>query len=109
MSTYRCTECDATFPTLAKASRCHWGIGGVEEVTPRPLYEIAAEITADWKPVWFGAVPYVEAMGCLTSLDQMYGMESGRIIVSYFLSNAKLWRGDTAKRIKRELRAILDA
>jgi len=80
----------------------------MSDVATRPLYEIAAEITADWKPVWFGAVPYVEAMGCLTSLDQMYGMESGRIIVSYFLSNAKLWRGDVAKRVKRELRALLD-
>jgi len=78
-------------------------------VSDRPLYEIAAEITADWKPVWFGAVPYVEAMSCLTSLDQMYGMESGRTIVSYFLGNAKLWRGETARRVKHELRVMLDA
>lgn len=29
---WRCTECDATYPTFEAAARCHWGIGGVEEV-----------------------------------------------------------------------------
>ncbi len=30
--------------------------------TDRPLSVIAAEIAADWRPVWFGAVPYLRAM-----------------------------------------------
>ena len=71
----------------------------------RPLHEIAEEIVADWRPIWFGAVPYVEAMRCLNTLDDHYGEDSARTIVSYFLGNAKTWRGETARRIKAELRS----
>jgi hypothetical protein len=33
--------------------------------------------------------------------------EDGRTMVLYFLSNARSWRGDTAKAIKAELRGLL--
>lgn len=73
---------------------------------PRPLYVIAREIKQDWKRPYFGAVPYLQAMGSLTSIDSRYGLDSAKSVVLYFLANAGTWRGDTAKRIKKELKAL---
>ena len=74
--------------------------------TTRPLHEIAREIRKDWKKVYFGAKPYLDAMATLDSVDDNYGWDSGKSIVRYFLANASTWRGDTAKRIKAELKAM---
>ena len=86
----------------------------------RPLYEIASEIRKDWTKItidkngkekrgkiYFGAVPYLDAMACLTSINDNYGWDSGKSIVSYFLANASTWRGDVAKRIKAELKKMI--
>jgi hypothetical protein len=72
----------------------------------RPLYEIAAEIRRDWKKVNYAAKPYLDAMGSLTSIKDNYFMDSGKSIVLYFLSNAASWRGEVAKRVKAELKAM---
>lgn len=74
--------------------------------TARPLYEIANEIRKDWKKVYFGAKPYLDAMACLNSINDNYGWDSAKSIVLYFLGNASTWRGETAKRIKAELKAM---
>lgn len=73
---------------------------------PRPLAVIAAEIRADWKKVYYGAEPYLEAMGRLDKITDSYGDEPGWKMVVYFLSNASTWRGETARRIKAELNAM---
>lgn len=73
----------------------------------RPLYTIAREIRADWKKVSPYAAPYLQAMSYLNSVDDKYILDSGRSIVSYFLANAGSWRGETAKRIKAELKEML--
>ena len=73
----------------------------------RPLFEIAREIRKDWKNVSPYAAPYLSAMSCLNSVSDNYIMDSGRSIVSYFLANAGSWRGETAKRIKAELKAMV--
>jgi len=73
----------------------------------RPLYEIANDVYKDWKKVYFGAVPYLEAMSSLESINDNYGYDSGKSIVLYFLSNASTWRGEKAKAIKIELKSIL--
>ena len=73
----------------------------------RPLFEIAREIRKDWKNVSPYAAPYLQAMSCLNSVDDNYILDSGRSIVSYFLANAGSWRGETAKRIKAELKAMV--
>jgi DNA-directed RNA polymerase subunit RPC12/RpoP len=36
---YRCTECDKTYSLFAQAARCHWGIGGVEDVDDRTHFQ----------------------------------------------------------------------
>jgi hypothetical protein len=74
---------------------------------PRPLHEIAREIRSDWKPVDYSAKPYLEAMMDLENLDDKYGQDDGRYIVNYFLSNSGKWRGDTAKRVKAELKQMV--
>jgi len=73
----------------------------------RSLSSIAREIRADWKKPYFGAVPYLDAMLSLNSIDDEYYYDSGKSIVAYFLANAATYRGETAKRIKLELKAIL--
>ena len=75
--------------------------------TTRPLHEIAREIRKDWKNVHFGAKPYLDAMATLDSVNDNYGWDSGKTIVLYFLGNASTWRGETAKRIKAELKAMV--
>jgi hypothetical protein len=73
----------------------------------RSLAVIAREIRADWPRPYFGAVPYLGAMASLSSVNDKYIYDDGRTIVRYFLSNASAWRGDTARRIKAELKAML--
>jgi hypothetical protein len=73
---------------------------------PRTLRAIAREIRADWKNVYFGAVPYLEAMEQLDSVDDQFFAEDGKTQVLYFLSNAQTWRGDTARRVKAELKKM---
>lgn len=75
--------------------------------TPRPLYTIAADIRRDWKNVNYAAKPYLEAMSGLDAISDQFGMDSGHGIVAYFLGNASSWRGDKAKAIKAELKAML--
>lgn len=73
----------------------------------RSLYHIAAEIRAVWPKVYFGAEPYLTAMASLDRITDRYFEDSADSIVRYFLSNAKTWRGEHARRIKAELRGIL--
>jgi hypothetical protein len=75
--------------------------------TPRPLYTIAHEIQRDWKNVNYAAKPYLAAMAGLTSAKDQYGFDSGKSIITYFLSNAGSWRGEIAKKIKAELKAMI--
>jgi hypothetical protein len=69
------------------------------------LSAIAAEVRKNWPKVYFGAVPYLDAMATLDNVKQNYGMDSGESIVAYFLANASTFRGPVAKEIKKELKA----
>ena len=73
----------------------------------RPLYEIVGEIRRDWAKPFFGAVPYLDALGMLDKMDEMYGCDSADMIVAYFLANATGWRGEVARRVKAELKEML--
>lgn len=73
---------------------------------PRPIHEIARDVRRDWKKVYFGAEPYLEAMESLDSVADSYGADSAASIIRYFLANANGWRGPTAKAIKAELNSI---
>lgn len=77
------------------------------KVQNRPLYEIVRDIRKDWKNPYFGAKPYLDAMATLDSINDNYGWDSADSIVRYFLGNASTWRGETAKAIKKELKAMV--
>jgi hypothetical protein len=79
---------------------------------PRPIHVIAREITRVWRDkdgnskVYFGAVPYLQAMHGLSDITDTYGYDDAKDVVMYFLSNASTWRGEDAKRIKQELKKM---
>lgn len=74
--------------------------------TVRPIYEIAGEIRRHWKKVYFGAVPYLDAMSTLDSITDSYGQDSAKSIIIYFLSNATTFKGEDARRLKAELKKV---
>jgi hypothetical protein len=74
----------------------------------RELNEIAQEIKKDWgAKVNYGAVPYLDAMTQLRTVDDMFINDTADSVVRYFLSNARSWRGEVAKRVKKELNEML--
>jgi len=73
----------------------------------RTLGAIARDIRTHWVKPYFGAVPYLQAMATLGGLDDKYGLDDARSIARYFLANAGAWRGEDARRIKAELKAML--
>ena len=72
----------------------------------RNLSDIAKDIRSNWKNVYFGAEPYLQAMEQIHSpeTDAPYLFEDAQTQVMYFLANAQCWRGETAKKIKKELK-----
>lgn len=77
----------------------------------RSLSDIALDIQRDYrskgKAVYYAAAPYVDAMRVLDTLDGYYMHESAERVVITALINLGTWRGDTAQRVKRELRVML--
>lgn len=77
----------------------------------RPIYEIAREIRKDYaqqgKQVYFGAVPYLEAAASLTHMSDKYICDDASNVLMYLLSNLQTWRGDTARRVKAEIKSML--
>lgn len=78
-----------------------------DTITTRPLHVIAREIKRVWAKPYFGAVPYLDAMLSLGSIKDNFYADSGKSVVIYFLANANTWRGDDARRIKAELKGML--
>lgn len=78
-------------------------------MTTRSIRAIALEVKANWAKPYYGAEPYLDAMLTLNTLQDQYGFDSAKSIVTYFLANAKTWRGETARRIKAELNGMLKA
>jgi hypothetical protein len=73
----------------------------------RLLSIIALDVYIDWKNISPHALPYLQAMRKLDTIDDKFGIEYGSEIVTRFLGNAGTWRGTKAKEIKLELQTIL--
>jgi hypothetical protein len=73
----------------------------------RPISTIARDISRDWTKPYFGAVPYLDAMRHVNDISDKYYCDSAESVVRYFLANAGQWRGDKARTIKAELKAML--
>ena len=77
-------------------------------VPVRSIEVIANEIRKDWgAKVHYAARPYLQAMYGLNSISDNYGCDSAKSVIAYFLSNASTWQGETARRIKKELNAMI--
>lgn len=76
---------------------------------PRRICDVARDIRAAWPKPYFGAVPYLEAMARLEGPRDMFGADSARSIVLYFLSNASTFRGEKARALKAELKGLINA
>jgi hypothetical protein len=73
----------------------------------RQVNTIAREILNHWKKPYFGAMPYLQAMLNLHTVNDMYMYDDGKSIVRYFLANASTFKGEDAKRLKLELKSML--
>lgn len=73
----------------------------------RPLRVIARDIADNWPKVNYAAEPYLNAMRDLDYIDTTYYQDNAESVVRYFLSNATTWRGEDARRVKAELKAML--
>lgn len=83
-----------------------------KKADPRPICVIAEEIKATWgqgsmSNIDYGAKPYLSAMCCLKSINDDYGADDAQSIIMYFLANATKWKGEEARRIKKELNDLL--
>lgn len=74
---------------------------------PENIAEIALMVRKDWKNVYFGAVPYLDAMGSLNSVNDNFYEDSASSIINYFLSNATTWRGEVARAVKAKLKQLV--
>ena len=73
----------------------------------RLICDIHDDIKRDWRKVNYAAVPYLQAMRYLGSINDNYGLDPGYEIISRFLCNASTWRGPVARKIKVELNQML--
>lgn len=81
-----------------------------QRVGPRPIYAIARDIRKAWgAKVNYAAKPYLDAMAGLDGANDSYGCDSAQEVVVYFLGNASSFRGDAAKALKAELKALFPA
>jgi hypothetical protein len=73
----------------------------------RPINVIAMDIMFNWNNISPHAEPYLDAMFDMDKIGEPYLYEpdcKGTLL--YFLSNAQGWRGEDARRIKKELNAM---
>jgi hypothetical protein len=73
----------------------------------RTIAAIAAEISKLWAKPNYAAKPYLDAMHQLDTLADNFFQDSAVSVVSYFLANATTFTGDDARRIKKELNAMV--
>lgn len=76
----------------------------------RTFQQIAKEIQGVWLNIYFGAIPYLDALLKLDTTDPkaLYLYETAYNIVKYFLANARTFRGNDAKRLKAELKSMIN-
>ena len=83
----------------------------IESLPGLKLYEIAEIIYFDIrvlqkKQVYFGAVPYLQALNQLETIEENYGLDSGRSIVLYLLGNLQTYKGEIARNVKKQLKKL---
>ena len=82
----------------------------METKKKRTFQQIARDIKSTWLNVYFGAVPYLDALLELDTSDpnESYLYDSAGDIARYFLANAQTFRGEDARRLKAELKSLIN-
>jgi len=81
----------------------------IEGASLGQLAEMIQDDLADQgKEMYFGAVPYIDALSTMDSMDDRYGADSAQSVVAYALSNLQTYKGAKARAIKAELKKRLD-
>ncbi len=75
----------------------------LDNISKLNLSDIALLIEKTWPNVSLHAKPYLNAMYTLQDITDSYGVDDGEMIVAYFLSNARGYRGTVARQVKEEL------
>jgi len=74
----------------------------------RTLKEISKEIRGDWRKI--NNTSAREALKCMDRMGQIsepfLAERNGHSVVGTFLTHSVGWRGETARRIKKELRTM---
>lgn len=70
---------------------------------------IRRDLRSQGKKIPFGAEPYLDALSSLSDANQNYGMDSGKSMIAYALSNLTSYKGPKARAIKAELKARMKA
>jgi len=73
----------------------------------RTIREIAQDIMENWNNPSPYAMPYLNGMLELISIDDKYFFDDGKSVVLYFLSNASGFRGNLARKLKAELKELI--
>lgn len=81
----------------------------IETIAREALKDMAANSNVPVQQRYGAAWPYLRAMHSLNTLSDNYGLDNAKSIVRYFLANAGTWRGETARRVKKELNDMLAA
>jgi hypothetical protein len=74
---------------------------------PNEINELAKIIFKDWQKISPHAIPYLEAMTTLKTVNDKYGEDSAKSIIIYFLGNATGYRGEVAREVKKKLNQLI--
>lgn len=74
------------------------------DLTTLSVAQLATLIRQEWKNVSVHAQPYLSAMLSLQTVNDKFGLDSGKDVILYFLANASTFRGENAKALKAELK-----
>ena len=70
---------------------------------------ISRDLQSQGKKVPYNLVPYLDALRQMDSADDVYGVESGKSVIAYALSNMASYKGPTARAVKAELKSRMKA
>lgn len=73
----------------------------------RSISSIARDIKRVWAKPYFGAKPYLDAMEYLDNINDTYIYDDAKTVIMYFLANASTFRGNDARVLKAELKALI--
>ena len=79
----------------------------MNDLQDKPLSYTAQIIRTNWVNPSPYALPYIDAMAQLNSIEDNYYADTAHSVVIYFLANAQTWRGDTARLVKAHLKGLV--